>query len=602
MSETPAAQTSPDTSPPPDAGTGDRLRQWFGAEPFVALVLALLIGLGGAYGAIAFREVYRAFQRVGFGTGADELYTHVAALPAWQVIAAPTLGGLMVGLFIRFALPGRRPQGVADVMESAALRAGRMDWRAWLGSALVNTASIGSGASVGREGPVVHLGAGIASFIAARLGLGRAQCVTMLGCGVAAAVSASFNAPIAGVFFALEVVIGHYALSAFAPIVIASVVGAIITRIHFGDFPAFVLPSHSITSVLEFPAFAILGVASALVAITFMRSIAVTRALSLKVPAPDWLRPAVGGLLVGLIALVFPNVLGVGYGTTDAAIRELLPFWTLIALLAAKTAATSICLGSGFGGGVFSPSLFLGAMLGGAFGIVATSIFPDQSSGHGAYTLVGMGAVAGCVLGAPISTILIIFELTGDYAITVAVMVGVVVASLITQNVHGKSFFHWQLGVRGITLTGGLEQSLLSAIKVRDLMRAEFATVPLGATMAQIRECLLEAPHGELFVTDDEGRPHGTITLADLSHSAFDTSNDPLLRASDVARANPPVVTVEDDLEAAIARMKEAGEEHLGVIDGAEDGKLVGFVHQVDVMLAYNRALLQARREERGED
>lgn len=598
----PTAQTSPDARPPPDASIGNRLRRWLGAEPFVALVLALLIGLGGAYGAIAFRVVYRAFQTLAFGTGADKLYTHVAALPAWQIIAAPTLGGLMVGLFIRFALPGRRPQGVADVMESAALRAGRMDWRAWLGSALVNTASIGSGASVGREGPAVHLGAGIASFIAARLGLGRAQCVTMLGCGVAAAVSASFNAPIAGVFFALEVVIGHYALSAFAPIVIASVVGAIITRIHFGDFPAFVLPSHSITSVLEFPAFAILGVASALVAIAFMRSVALTRTLSLKVPAPDWLRPAVGGLLVGLIALVFPNVLGVGYGTTDAAIRDLLPFWTLIALLVAKTAATSICLGSGFGGGVFSPSLFLGAMLGGAYGIIATSVFPEQSSGHGAYTLVGMGAVAGCVLGAPISTILIVFELTGDYAITVAVMVGVVVASLITQNVHGKSFFHWQLGLRGITLAGGLEQSLLSAIKVRDLMRAEFATVPPGATMAQIRKRLLEAPHGELFVTDDDGRPQGTITLSDLSHSAFDTSNDPLLRATDVARADPPVVTVADDLEAVLARMKEAGEEHLGVIDETEAGRLVGFVHEIDVMLAYNRALLQARREERGGD
>ncbi len=310
----------------------------------------------------------------------------------------------MIGLFVHFVMPGGCPHGVADVMESAALRAGRMDWRAWIGSAVVSAASIGSGASVGREGPVVYLGAGIASLAATRLGLGRIQCVTMPGGGVAAAISASFN----------------------APIVIAAVAGAIVTRSHFGDHPAFIVPDHSIASSFEFPAFAILGVASALVAVVFLRSVALTRTVVLMVPVPGLGAP--GGLSVGLIALVFPNVLGVGYGSTDAALREMLPFWTLIGLTFAKTAATAICLGSGFGGGVFSPSLFLGAMLGGAFGIVATSFFPEHSSSLGAYTLVGMGAVAGCVPGAPISTILIVFELTGEYGITIAVMLAVVVA------------------------------------------------------------------------------------------------------------------------------------------------------------------------------
>ena len=594
MSETPAARAPHETSP------GGPLLRLMRARPLVTLVLALLIGLAGAYGAILFREIYLLFQTLAFGTGEDQLYSHIAGLPAWQIVAAPTLGGLAIGLFVHFVLPGKRPQGVADVMESAALRAGRMDWRAWIGSALVSAASIGSGASVGREGPVVHLGAGIASLVATRLRLGRVQCVTMLGCGVAAAISASFNAPIAGVFFALEVVIGHYALSAFAPIVIAAVAGAIVTRSHFGDHPAFIIPDHSITSFFEFPAFAILGIASALVAIVFLRSVALTRTVALMVPGPEWVRPAVGGLLVGLIALIFPNVLGVGYGSTDAALRELLPFWTLVGLILAKTAATAICLGSGFGGGVFSPSLFLGAMLGGAFGVVANAFFPEHASALGAYTLVGMGAVAGCVLGAPISTILIVFELTGEYEITIAVMVAVVVASLITQGIGDKSFFHWQLDLRGISLKGGLEQGHLSALKVRDLMSGAFATVPRDATMARIREALLEAPYGELFVTGDDGRLHGTITLAELSHSAFDTTNDPLLRALDVARMNPPVVNPGDDLQSVLARMMEAGEEHLGVVDDA--GKLVGFVHEVDVMLAYNRALMQARREERGED
>ena len=578
-----------------------RIGRWLRAEPFLSLVLAALIGFAGAYCAIGFRELYLAFQTVAFGTDADALIAEIGTLPAWQIVAAPTAGGLLVGLFYRFVMPGRRPQGVADVMETAAFRSGRMDWRAGLGAALGSAASIGTGASVGREGPVIHLGASLASFIGRRLALSRSQMVTLLGCGVAAAISASFNAPIAGVFFALEVVIGHYALSAFAPIVIASVTGAIIARIHSGDFPAFIVPDRTIVSFFEFPAFLLLGLASGLAAIVFLRSVELTREFVLKVPAPVWTKPAAGGLIVGMIALGFPNVLGVGYGTTDAALRELIPFWTLAALLIAKTAATAVSLGTGFGGGVFSPSLFMGAMLGGAFGIVAAGVFPEHSSGHGVYTLVGMGAVAGCVLGAPISTTLIVFELTGDYEITIAVMAGVAVASPLTQALHRRSFFESQLLDRGIVITGGRERGLLDAIHVSDLMSAAVVTVPSGADMARVREQLLRAPHGQLFVVDDAGRAEGTITLADLSSYAFDTSDDDHLTAGEVARPNPPVIRAGENIEKALAQMVETGEEQLGVLEDAGEGRLVGVVHEVDVTLAYNRALMEARREERGE-
>ena len=578
-----------------------RIGRWLRAEPFISLVLAALIGFAGAYCAIGFRELYLAIQTIAFGTDADALIGEIGGLPAWQIVAAPTAGGLLVGLFYYFVMPGRHPQGVADAMESVAFRSGRMDWRAGLGAAFGSAASIGTGASVGREGPVIHLGASLASFVGARLALSRSQMVTLLGCGVAAAISASFNAPIAGVFFALEVVIGHYALSAFAPIVIASVTGAIIARIHFGDFPAFIIPDRAIVSFLEFPAFLLLGLASGLAAIVFLRSVEVTRGVVTKIPAPAWSKPAAGGLVVGLIALAFPNVLGVGYGTTDAALRELIPFWTLVALLIAKTAATAVSLGSGFGGGVFSPSLFMGAMLGGAFGIVAAGAFPELSSGHGVYTLVGMGAVAGCVLGAPISTTLIVFELTGDYAITIAVMVGVAVASPLTQALHGRSFFEWQLLNRGISIKGGRERGLLDAIHVGDLMTDKFVTVPSGSDMAQVRERLLRAPHGQLFVVDGEGRPDGTITLADLSSYAFDTSDDDRLTAGEVARRNPQVIRAGEKIDKALAQMLETGEEHLGVLEDANSGRLVGVVHEVDVTLAYNRALMEARREERGE-
>ena len=577
------------------------LRRLFQNDQLSLLILAVLIGVAAAYCAIGFRELYLLGQLTSFGIRSDTLFSHAAALPGWRIVLVPTAGGLLIGLFVRFLMPDRRTHGVADVMESVALRSGRVGLREGLGSAVVSAASISVGASVGREGPVVHLGATLASAVAHRLGLSRAQAVTLLGCGVAAAVASSFNAPIAGVFFALEVVIGHYALNAFAPIVLASVSGAIVSRLHFGDFPAFIVPDHTIASFLEVPAFALLGVTSAILAFALLKSVALVRDTAERLGAPLWIRPAIAGCLVGLIALEFPEILGVGYGPTDSALKELMPLHILILLVICKTAATAISLGAGFGGGIFSPSLFVGAMLGGAFGIVATQAFPEYSTGHGAYALVGMGAVAGSVLGAPISTILIVFELTGDYAVTVAVMVAVVIASVITQQTRVRSFFRWQLDDRGVDLDGGPEVRLLGDIRAADVMSTDYAAVPASAGMREVRERLLTAPHAELFVVDGGGNLDGTITLADLSEDALDGSLDGLLNANDVARHHPPVAVAAGGIDQALRLMRDSGEEHIAVVDALGTMRLVGFLHQVDVMLAYNRALMAARREERGE-
>ena len=584
------------------------LRQLLRNDQLVLLVLAVIMGAVAAYLAIAFREIYLFIQGLSFGTFADTLFSHAETLPAWQIVLVPAAGGLLVGLFIHYLVPGRRPHGVSDVMSAVALRSGRMGLREGLGAAFVSAASIGVGASVGREGPVVHLGAAVCARIARSLKLSRSLTINLLGCGVAAAIAASFNAPIAGTFFALEVIIGHYALTAFAPIVLASVTGTIIARAQFGDFPAFVIPANAIVSPLEFPAFALLGIISAAMAIILMRSISLASSLSdrtvEKLSVPRWILPMVGGALVGVIALAFPQVLGVGYGTTDAALQGngSLQLWLLLALLVAKTAAVAISLGAGFGGGVFSPSLFLGAMLGGAFGIIATQAFPDLSSGHSAYTLVGMAAVAGSVLGAPISTILIVFELTRDYSVTVAVMVAVAISSVLTQQIFGGSFFLWQLDRRGVNLRRGRETGLLAETHVGDVMTTmAFSSVPPSMPIDALREKLQTAPHGLLFVVEEEGALVGTITLSDMSDAAFDRSVDGLINAIDVTRTHPPVLTPGTDLDAALKLMEDVHEEHIAVVENKENLKLVGVVNEVEVMLAYNRALMRARAEEHGE-
>jgi CIC family chloride channel protein len=581
-------------------GMLSKLRRLIRNDHMILVILALVAGsaVGGAV--IGFREAISFFQLTAYGSGSERLFAQIETLHWWQVLLVPVAGGLIVGVFVHFLMPDRRPEGIADVIEASALRGGRMSLNTGLAAAAVSAVSIGAGASVGREGPAVHLGASLSGWLGRRLGLTRSLTRTLLGCGVAAAVAASFNAPIAGALFASEVVIGHYALKAFAPIVIASVAGTAMSRTWFGDFPAFALSDTYLASFWEFPSFVGLGVVAGVTAIVFMRATDLAQRTIQKTPLPVLLRPAVAGLVVGLIALVFPQVLGVGYGITEQALLVTIPLGLLAAIALAKILATAVSIGWGFGGGVFSPSLVIGAMIGGAFGIVVTSMFPEYSSGPAAYTLVGMGAMAAAVLGAPISTTLIIFEMTGDYALTLGVMLAVVTASEITQQFYGRSFFSMQLIGRGIDLKGGFEAEIMRAVKIGDVLNRDSELVALDVGLPDLRIMLQKSKTGELFVVRETGELYGSITLADLSETAFDPAIDDLVRAGDVARTQPPVLTETDDLEAALKLLAETGEDQIAVVSDTDTMSFRGCVNHAGVMAAYNRALLESHHEERG--
>ncbi|MBT6095970.1 MAG: chloride channel protein [Rhodospirillaceae bacterium] len=584
-----------------------RLRQLLRNDHMVLSVLALLVGAVVGMAVVGFREsidfiqgIFYGFDSI-YGTDSEHLAPIAAALPGWRVLLATTLGGLLVGLLAYKWMPERRPQGLADVIEANALLGGRMSSRIGFTAALVNALSIGVGGSVGREGPAVHLGASLSSWIGRRLHLSRSLTRTLLGCGVAAAVAGSFNAPIAGALFANEVVIGHYALKAFAPIVIASVAGTAVSRAWFGDFPAFSIDIGIITSLWEMPAFALLGVVSGVAAIVFMKAIGLSAKLSRMLPVPLWLKPAIAGLGLGVAAMYLPDILGVGYAATETAMLVKFSLWMLIIIGIAKILATAMCLGFGFGGGVFSPALVIGAMVGGAFGVIATGVFPDMSSEVSVYTVVGMGAVAAAVLGAPISTTLIIFEMTSNYALTLAVMIAVVIASEITHHFHGRSFFSVQLLDRGIDVKSGFETEVMRSIPLDRVLKDDGMTVTPATGLQELRTRLQKTPFGELFVVDNNGRLIGTITLADLSEVAFDHGVDDLIKAGDVARLHPPFLTQSDSLDAALHLMADTGEEHIAVVDTDLTLVYQGCIHQRDVMTAYSRALVKARHEERGE-
>ena len=299
---------------------GKNVARLLRSDHLVLSVLAAIIGLAAGYGTILLRITIEFLQSIFFGASVDGLVISLATLSWWQIIIVPTIGGLLVGLLVFYFMPSKKPEGIAQVIEASALRDGKMSLRNGVVALLASATSIGAGASVGREGPAVHIGATIGSWLAEKLHLTKSMSRTLLGCGAAAAVAASFNAPIAGTLFAHEVIVGHFALSAFAPIVISSVVGTIVSRAYYGDYPAFTVSEYAIESIEQFPAVIGLGVCCGILAIIFMKSIAVSQDKFSKLMGPEWIRPAVAGFLVGLIALGFPQVMGVGYDATDLSL------------------------------------------------------------------------------------------------------------------------------------------------------------------------------------------------------------------------------------------------------------------------------------------
>lgn len=431
---------------PRDQGALDALA---GTATLTLLALAAFAGLFGGAAAIGLRESFAAISRLLYGFEVESMASAAGALAWWRPFLILGLGGLAVGLFVRFFLPDRRPHGVSDVIERAVFRNSQMDVATGAKTALGSIATLGFGASVGREGPVVHLGAALAGELGSRFDLTAAGRRLLLGAGAAAAVAASFNAPLAGTFFALEVVVARYAFPAFAPVALAAVVGNLLSHLVYGDDAAFVVPADwAIASLWELPAFLLLGLIAAVFALALVRGVFLVEDTLRRARIPSWLCPAVAGVGVAALSLIDSRLLGVGYEATSAALAGDYSLELLVALAALKLLATALCLGGGFVGGVFSPSLVLGALSGGAFGLLLAAVAPEHVSASGAYALAGMGAVAGAVLGAPVSTAVMIVELTGDFSFTLAVLAAVVVASLVTRSLGLRSFFHRQIDRR----------------------------------------------------------------------------------------------------------------------------------------------------------
>ena len=555
----------------------------------LAVVVGALVGLA----AVVFLELIAWTQWLALGTREELLISGLNQDHWWRRMAAPVVGGLIIGGLMLVFYPNLpRPPGVAYVIAASALRRGTMSFRDGIKAATLNGISLGFGASVGREGPMVHWGATIGAWGARALGLDPRVRRTLLACGVSAAVAASFNAPLAGVFFALEVVVGHYAFSVFAPCVLAALTATLVGRAVRGDDPAFVMPEIIIAGPIDFPLFGALGGVSGLIAVLFIfmsfRIVRVAEQLRL----PWWCRPAIAGLIVGLIAIQLPQVLGIGYEATQLTLAGQYGLLLLVAILVGKIICATACQGLGFGGGVFSPSLLIGAALGAVFGQLVGWL-PWETSGSSAYAIVGMGAVAAAVLGAPISTVLMVFELTGSYPMAVGSMVAVVFAVGLSRTLTGHSFFTRQLQSMGHDIRDGKDISLLRNTQVSEVLDEEPDTVAPDLPAPATLEAVIASRWGRVFVIGEGGRLEGFITL-ETSRSAFD---DPDKTAADLA--SPALsVTSACDLTTAMKRFVEKGEAHVPVIEDEASQRLIGVIHDFDVSYAYHRAMLVAEGQE----
>ena len=538
-------------------------------------------------------------RRVGARLRDSELFLLVLALGAGGAagLGVFLIDVLLVGLASALLRRWRRRE-VVDAIEANALFGGRMSVGDSLGVVLLTLLSGGFGASVGLEAAYTQIGAALASRLGRSVGLRRDDIRTLVGCGAAGAIAAAFNAPLTGAFYAFELIIGVYTLQTLAPVGIAALTGALVIRGLVGSNPIFVVEHGFTIAPPDYFMFFGLGIASAGLGIAVMKGVTWTETLFRRQAVPRWARPALGGLLVGGLALPFPEILGGGHG---GILRELqagfdLPF--LAALIVAKTIASAVSIGSGFRGGLFSTSLFLGSLFGSLTGTAVVRLAPDLGIDPLIYTLVGMGAVAAAIVGAPMTMIMIVLETTGDFAATIGVMVGVVTAAIVVRHWFGYSFATWRFHLRGLSIRSPEDVGWINELRVGPMMRRDPAVIAAGLSLDELRRRFPPGSIKQVFVVDDDGRLCGLIDPARVSEPA-NANGDKTVQ--DLVATPAPFLLPGDDLRIALDRFSRTAEDTLPVIDNPETRRVIGYLSEAYALRRYAQEL-ESHRGARQDD
>jgi chloride channel protein, CIC family len=550
------------------------------------LIMAAVVGIGAGLGALFFRWAIATAHAIFFGA-ADRWLPGLGPL---RYVLPPAAGGLVFGPLIYFFAREAKGHGVPEVMLAVARAGGRIRPRVAVVKSLASALCIGSGGSVGREGPIVQIGSALGSTIGQALRLPDERMRLLVGCGAAGGIAATFNAPIAGALFALEVILRDFGARSFALVVIASSTATVIARATIGNVLAFPVPQYELRTAWELPLYLVLGGLCACVAVAFVKVLyAAEDVFDAWTRFPEWLKPVIGGTMVGLIGVVFPHVFGVGYETIGPALAGRLDAVLCAILIVMKIAATSLTIGSGGSGGVFAPSLFTGCMVGIAFGAGAHHFFPSVTAPAAAYALVGMGALFAGAARAPLTSILILFEMTGDYRIIVPLMIAAVTSALVSERLSRFDIYTSKLFRKGVDLTRVHPGDPLDTVSVAAAMTRDLDTVPATMTVAELAEKLSDTGHHGFPVVDEEGGLVGVVTLTDVANMAARGEREPLV--GDIASSPPLVCYPDQTLCEALQEIGAVDVGRLPVVDRGDPRKLLGVLRRHDIIRAYTRAV-----------
>ena len=584
-----------------------------GSGTTLGIILSILVGVVAGFGAVIFRWMIKGFQWVFFKEGASAF----GFLGDYYVILLPALGGVLVGLLIYFLAREAKGHGVPEVIAAVAAKGGRIRPRVAVVKSLASSICIGSGGSVGREGPIVQIGSSFGSAIGQWLKLPEDWTRILVACGAAGGISATFNAPIGGVFFAQEVILHRFIAPSFIFVVFSSVTANIIGQVFLGSSPSFIIPAYSWVSAWEIPFYILLGIITAFIAWGFIRALYKCEDLFEAWKFPEYLKPAIGGLLLGLLGFFYPDLFGVGYGGgygvggiflekggVDKALGGELTLGMLLSLGLLKIVATSLTIGSGGSGGIFAPSLFMGAMIGGAFGELVHRGFPAVSAVPGAYATIGMGAVFAGAARAPITSIIILFEMTRDYMIILPLMTASVISTLLTRQLTRETIYTAKVHRLGIELRAIEERDIMETIRVGEVMTSDFPTVSPEMTCRELITLLEETGHHGFPVVDKEGHLCGVVSLTNV-RAAMGKQNCDLdqTRVMEFANKAPVVAYPDQTVRELLRRIGIRGfesmpEARIPVVDRQNPHRLLGVIGRHEIVRAYIAASAKQAGEE----
>jgi CIC family chloride channel protein len=584
-------------------------------EGLLLLILSVIVGASTGLASVFFVKLIFAIQDFSYGSISDLL----PFLGKWIYLIVPILGGLLVGPLILLAQEAKG-HGVPEVMQALILRGGRIRARVAAAKITASALCIGTGGSAGREGPIIQVGAALGSTIGQVLRLSDERIRNLVACGAAAGIAATFNAPIAGVAFAIEVLMCGLQMRAFGNVVIAAVAASVVSRNLIGDRFAFEVPSYSINSSVEIILYLILGLVAAIVGVMFMKMLNFSENVFDRWKFPQLFKPAVGGMLLGVLGLLYmnlpnltfpmgsgahgagldtpiPHMYGSGFPFIEAAIQGNASLWILIVLIFLKPLATSFTLGSGNSGGVFAPSLFTGAMLGGAMGHLFSYWFPSIGNNTGAFALVGMAALFSATARAPLTAMLIVFEMSNDYFMILPLMVAGVTASYFSQWLHPESIYTMKLAKRGVRFSEGRDMDIMQGVKISEVMKSKPVTIHKDAPLSEVMALFQETNILGFPVLADDNKLWGIITLQDV-HRAQSEGNfsSKGLKVADLAVEDPITVFPDEPIWLAIQKMSPRDLARLPVVARDGSGRLCGIISRSDILRAYDVGIVRRQR------